>query len=262
MSSLRVKWVGDKVQLAQYMKKKRTSWYSINFVGGLVTSLYGLLPVYIVYIDNLGLLTSPVRLFAIGGMLFVTVCAGSARASGRKLFSRYKDRDTGAGFTLIELLIVISIIGILAAIMLPAFSSAREAAYLSRTKEEMHSMSVALELYANDHGNYPPDADRNVPPGLEPYLSASGSWPNAPWPGSVYDWDAWAPDDLAYAPQQQVYQISIRFCPVNQPTQCRFPNESWAKNFDYYSAVYYCISGPCRAHSSQPVDHAGYCVNC
>ena len=244
------------------MKKKSASWYPISFTGGLLMSLYSLLPFYIIYIDNLGLVTSPLRIFAIGGMMFVSVCATSARIQGKKLFSRYKDHGKESGFTLIELLIVISIIGILSAIILPAFYSARQAAYLSRTREEMHSLSVALEMYANDHGSYPPDADRSIPPGLETYLAAGGNWPNAPWPGSVYDWDAWAPSDLAYPPYNQVYQISIRFCPVNQPTQCTFPNEPWAKNFDYYSSVYYCVSGPCRAHSSQPVDHPAYCLNC
>ena len=165
------------------------------------------------------------------------------------------------GFTLIELMMVISIIGLLAAIVFSALGPARENARVAQTKEEFHSLANALELYANDTGGYPPDVDRGLPPGIEKYLSGS-NWPNAPWPGSVFDWDAWAPGDLAYAPNQQVYQISVRFCPVGQPTQCVFPKEPWAANFDYYSAVYYCVSGPCRAHSSQPTNHPAYCINC
>ena len=166
------------------------------------------------------------------------------------------------GFTLIELLVVISIIGILALIIFASLAGARENARVAQLKEEFHSLDNALELYASsNNGNYPPDVDRGLPPGLEKYLSGS-AWPDAPWPGSVFDWDAWAPTDLAYPPQSQVYQISVRFCPVGQPTQCQFPNESWAKDFDYYSSVYFCVSGPCRAHSSQPVDHPAYCINC
>lgn len=241
--------------------KKRTSWYSVSFVGGLLIALYALVPVYVVYADTLGLVTPLSRGGVIAGMACVSLCALVARRRGEKLFSRHRE-DSRGGFTLIELLIVISIIGILSAIIIPAVSSARNSAYLSRTKEEMHSMAVALELYANVNGTYPPDADRNIPPGLEPYLSTHGNWPQAPWPGSIYDWDHWMPTDLAYDPKQEVYQISIRFCPLNQPTQCRFPNESWAQNFDYYSAVYYCVSGPCRSHSSKPVSHPGYCLNC
>jgi hypothetical protein len=146
--------------------------------------------------------------------------------------------------------------------MLPAFGVAKKNAYFARTKAEFRQINTALELYASTNsGSYPPDANRSIPPGVEAYLGGS-QWPSAPWPGSVYDWDAWAPADLSYEPKQQVYQISVRFCPVNQPTECRFPDEPWAQNFDYYSAVYYCVSGPCRAHSSEPVDHPGYCVNC
>ena len=166
------------------------------------------------------------------------------------------------GFTLIELLVVISLIGILALVLLASLSNAKEQARLVKTKEEFLSIAEALELYVdNNNGAYPPDADRGLPSGIEKYLSGS-TWPDAPWPGSVFDWDNWAPSDLSYPPFQQVYQISVRFCPEGQPEQCQFPNEPWASNFDYYSSVYYCISGPCRAHASQPVDHPAYCINC
>lgn len=159
------------------------------------------------------------------------------------------------GFTLIELLVVIAISGVLASIILSETSKARSMASFGRAKLEFKSIATAIELYAQNNNNQmPPDANRNLPPGIETYLS-SGNWPNAPWPQSVYDWDNWVDSN-----GNQILQISIRFCTT--PTDCKIPNEPWAAGFDYYSAVYYCMSGPCRSHISKPINHPGYCVNC
>ena len=137
-------------------------------------------------------------------------------------------------------------------------ASVREKAYLAKAKKELYSIRESIEFYATDHNNtYPPDTNRDIPPGLEQYL-APGIWPDAAWPGSVFDWENW--DDPVTG--EKIYQISIRFCPVGQPSQCRFPNETWAQDFDINSAVYYCLQGPCRSHLNQPITHPGYCVNC
>jgi prepilin-type N-terminal cleavage/methylation domain-containing protein len=227
-----------------------------------VVSIYALAPAYIIYIDSLGFMSSFTRTFAVSGMIAVATLVQLGRKKGHKLFARHTAGEKHAGFTLIELLIVISIIGILSSLLLPSLIAAKNAAYFSRTKVEMKSMATALEEYANDHGGaYPADANRDIPPGIEQYVSGK-SWPAAPWPGSIYDWDAWGPADLSYEPKAQVYQLSVRFCPAGLPELCQFPKEKWAQDFDYYSAVYFCVSGPCRSHSSQPITHPGLCVNC
>lgn len=162
------------------------------------------------------------------------------------------------GFTLVELLIVISIIAVLARLIFPVFSMVREDAYLVRAKQEFESIHQSLLLYQSEYGEYPEDADRNIPPGLEEFLGP-GIWPNAAWPDSVFDWDSWEdPDD----PDKRIMQVSVRFCPVGQPSQCKFPKQDWAENFDINSSVYYCIEGACRAHINRPINHPGYCVNC
>lgn len=164
-------------------------------------------------------------------------------------------------FTLIEILVVVAIIAILAAVVLASFSRARDNAQFARARAEFKELANALELYKIDHGDYPADVDRDIPSGIEQYLSTGGVWPDAPWPGSVYDWDVWEdPDDS----DKQIVQISIRFCPIGESDaeNCNFPDQDWAQSFDVNSAVYYCFEGACRAHISEPIDYPGYCVNC
>ena len=60
------------------------------------------------------------------------------------------------GFTLIELLVVIAIIAILAAIIVPVFSRAKDSAYRHEDISSMNTLRSAVQLYYVDHGAYPP----------------------------------------------------------------------------------------------------------
>jgi len=54
------------------------------------------------------------------------------------------------GFTLIELLVVIAIIAILAAVLFPVFSRAREKARTSSCQSNLKQLALAMEMYTND----------------------------------------------------------------------------------------------------------------
>ena len=73
-----------------------------------------------------------------------------ARRSGVR--SRISDERA---FTLIELLTVITIIGILMAIALGVFSGVKERAAVAQARSELASLSVSLESYKRQYGDYP-----------------------------------------------------------------------------------------------------------
>ena len=103
----------------------------------------------------------------------------------RSAFQRGKAR-VASGFTMIELLVVIAIIAMLAALLLPALSRAKESAKSAVCKSNLRQQGIALQIYADDHGFYPPASEFYQLNSLK-----NRSWenilPRTGWSQSIFD---------------------------------------------------------------------------
>ena len=103
--------------------------------------------------------------------------------------------DKEAGFTLIELLVVMLILGILAAIALPAFFNQKDKAGDAKAKEILHSAQVAMETCATENSGQYNTANCNAAGlnSIEPTIPAA-----VPGTPGVGEFSALTPETTGY----------------------------------------------------------------
>lgn len=100
------------------------------------------------------------------------------------------------GFTLIEMLIVIAIIGLLAALLLPALARGKSSAQSAACKSNLRQIGIALICYVHEEEFFPPDRQDDPgllaiygwPAHLLPNLSSNTTVFRCPATGTEIEW--------------------------------------------------------------------------
>ena len=116
------------------------------------------------------------------------------------------------GFTLIELLVVIAIIAILAALLLPALSSAKTRAWGAQCQGHLHQVTLGLKMFADDNnGRFPESA------GVIPWDATD----------PVTQVQSWMQQIISYVQNTNIYR-----CPAN-----RLIPQSQQSAFNFFNGV-------------------------
>ena len=123
---------------------------------------------------------------------------------------------TGRAFTLLELLVAIAIIGILAALLLPTLSSARQRAWTTQCNSNLHQIGLGMKMFADENGDLYPESGGTIPWGTTDVAPPDGSGK-----------PAWMQQIVSNLQDTNLYQ-----CPAN-----RLLPTSQQSAFDYFNGV-------------------------
>ena len=147
--------------------------------------------------------------------------------------SHLKTLGLHPAFTLIELLVVIAIIAILAAMLLPTLSRAKEKASRINCISNLRQIGIGVNLYATDASEYFPVC--GWPDGQNPWQTYSAARVNA---GTTTITRGFMSLGLLFR-NKQVSNAKVFYCPSNK-------NEGTSWTYAYYATVGQWPSSPDR----------------
>ena len=109
-------------------------------------------------------------------------------------------------FTLTEILVVLTIIGILAALLFPAFNAVRRRSYQTTCASNLKQLGLAVSLYQQDY-------DGLFPRGGDPTDLQTDAWQDAA--NGVYQWEINQLPPLTYVLRPYIKANQIWKCPAD-----------------------------------------------